>query len=128
MSVSSKPLSPCQPSIGFSNRFFLLKTEIHTQILTTKPFLCNFRGLRNLKNKIELLIKLMWSKLKLFDLKVLYFEIYQDKKKVLTSIINMSCSDTDIFWRKGHKMKWKFGDRDTCKFRTSGICIGYVWY
>ena len=45
-----------QPSIGFSNRFFLLKTEIHMQILNTKPFLCNFRGLRNLQNKIGFLI------------------------------------------------------------------------
>ena len=28
-----------QPMIGFSNRFFLLKTEIHTVILNTEPFL-----------------------------------------------------------------------------------------
>ena len=28
-----------QPSIGFSNHFFHLKTEILTQILNTKPFL-----------------------------------------------------------------------------------------
>ena len=26
------------------NRFFPLKTEIHTQILNTKPFLCDIRG------------------------------------------------------------------------------------
>ena len=39
-----------QTFIGFLNSFFFLKTEIHMQILNTKPFLCNFRGLRNLKN------------------------------------------------------------------------------
>ena len=61
-----------QPSIGFSNSFFLLKTEIHMQILNTKPFLYNFRGLRNLQNKIGFLNKLLWSKLKLFDFDVLY--------------------------------------------------------
>ena len=30
-----------QPNIQFSNRLFLLKTEIHTDILNTKPFLCD---------------------------------------------------------------------------------------
>ena len=53
-----------QPNIWFSNRFFLLKTEIHTQILNTKPFLCDFLGLRYLQNKM----RWFWSKLKLFDL------------------------------------------------------------
>ena len=33
-----------QRSIGFLNHFFLLKTEIHMQILNTKPFLCDIRG------------------------------------------------------------------------------------
>ena len=46
-----------QPSIRFSNRFFLLKTEIHTQILNTKPFLCDFWGSRYLPNKIEFLTR-----------------------------------------------------------------------
>ena len=41
-----------QSNIGYSNRFFLLKTEIHTQILITEPFFCNFGGLRHLRNKI----------------------------------------------------------------------------
>ena len=40
-----------QPSIGFSNCFFLLKNEIHTKILNTKPFLCDIKGPRNLQNK-----------------------------------------------------------------------------
>ena len=47
----------CQPSIKFSNSFFLLKTEIHTQILNTKPFLCNFREPRYLPNKIDFLTR-----------------------------------------------------------------------
>ena len=38
------------------NLFFLLKTESHTQILNTKPFLCDFWGLRYLQNKIGYLI------------------------------------------------------------------------
>ena len=42
-----------QPSIGFLNRFFLLKTEIHTQILNTKPFLCDIWGPRYLQNKMR---------------------------------------------------------------------------
>ena len=46
-----------QPSIGFLNRFFPLKTEIRTQILNTKPFLCNIRGLRYLQNKMGFFIR-----------------------------------------------------------------------
>ena len=46
-----------QSTIGFSNRFFLLKTEIHSQILNTKPFLCDFWGSRYLPNKIEFLTR-----------------------------------------------------------------------
>ena len=46
-----------QQIIGFLNRFFLLKTEIHTQIFNSKPFLCDFRGPRYLQNKIEFLTK-----------------------------------------------------------------------
>ena len=41
-----------QPSIGFSNSFFLLKTEIHMQILYTKPFMCDLRGPGYLENKM----------------------------------------------------------------------------
>ena len=36
------------------NRLFLKKTEIHTQILNTEPFLCYFRGQRFLTNKMVL--------------------------------------------------------------------------
>ena len=36
---------------GFTSRFFLLKAEIHTQILNTEPFLSYIRGLRYLQNK-----------------------------------------------------------------------------
>ena len=41
-----------QPSIRFSNNFFLLKTEIHTHILHTEPFLCDKRVPRYLQNKM----------------------------------------------------------------------------
>ena len=37
----------------FLNSFFLLKTEIHVQILNTEPVLCFFRGLRYLQNKTQ---------------------------------------------------------------------------
>ena len=36
------------------NRLFLKKTEIHTQILNTEPFLCSSRGQRYLTNKMVL--------------------------------------------------------------------------
>ena len=40
-----------------------------------------------MQNKIEFLIKLLWSKLKLFDLEVLYIlKATKIKKRVLTSI------------------------------------------
>ena len=59
-----------QPNIWFSNCFFLLKIEIHTQILNTKRFLCNFWGLIYLQHKMGFLIRWFWSKLKLFDLEL----------------------------------------------------------
>ena len=66
-----------QPSIGFSYHFFLLKTNIHMQILNTKPFLYNFRGLRNLQNKIGFLIvaktEIIWFR------GPIYFENYEDR-------------------------------------------------
>ena len=43
-----------QPSFGFSNPFFLLKTEINMQILNAKPFLCDLRGPGYLQNKMRL--------------------------------------------------------------------------
>ena len=52
----------------FQNFFFLLKTEINLQILNTKSFLCDFRGLRYLQNKmgfrntqVHIHIDLKWS-------------------------------------------------------------------
>ena len=42
-----------QPNIRFSNRFFLLKTEIHTLVLNTQTFLSNVWEPRYLKNKIK---------------------------------------------------------------------------
>ena len=45
------------------NRLFLPKTEIHTQILNTEPFLCYFRGQRFLTNKMVL-----WSRKSIFIL------------------------------------------------------------
>ena len=59
-----------QPSIGFSNHFFLLKTEIHTQILNTKPFLCDIKRPKYLQNKMGFLIRWFWSKLKLLNLEI----------------------------------------------------------
>ena len=56
------------------------------QILNTKSFLCDFRELRKLQNKIGFLIKLFWSKLKLLDLYVLYILKTTKIKTVLTSI------------------------------------------
>ena len=40
-----------QPSIRFSYLFFILKTEIHTKILNTNPFLCDIRGWDIYKSK-----------------------------------------------------------------------------
>ena len=37
---------------GIFKLFFLLKIEIHRQILNTKPFLCNSRGLRCMLKKL----------------------------------------------------------------------------
>ena len=59
-----------QPNIGFSNRFFLLKTEIHTLMLNTQTFVSDFWGLRYLLNKMGFLIRWFWLKLKLFDLEL----------------------------------------------------------
>ena len=42
----------CEPCHGFTNRFFLRKTEIQTQILNTEKFLCNLMGLRYQQNKM----------------------------------------------------------------------------
>ena len=39
--------------------FFLLETEIHVQFLHTKPFLCNIRKLRYLRNKTGFLNRLL---------------------------------------------------------------------
>ena len=75
-----------QPNIGFSNCFFLLKTEIHTQILNTKPFLCEFLGLRYLQNIMGFLIRWFWSKLKLFDLELPQILKTIEIKLVITSI------------------------------------------
>ena len=44
-------ISP-EPKHNFLNRFFLLKTDIHIKILNIEPFLCKFRGLRYLQNKM----------------------------------------------------------------------------
>ena len=43
----------CKPCNGFTNCFFLLKTEIHGQILHTEPFLCYIRKEGYLKNKMR---------------------------------------------------------------------------
>ena len=46
-----------KPKNRITNRFFLLKTEIYTQILNTKPFLFDIRGPKYLQNKIGFLIR-----------------------------------------------------------------------
>ena len=56
-----------QPSAGFSNPFFLLKTEIHTQILNIKPFLCDLRGPRYLRNKMGFVTEAIVLNLHFFD-------------------------------------------------------------
>ena len=56
-----------QPSVGFSNRFFLQKTKIHTQILNTKPSLCDLRGLRYLRNKMRFVTKAIVLNLHFFS-------------------------------------------------------------
>ena len=45
--ISPKPMNK------FPNRFYLLKTEIHMEILNTESILCYFRGLRYLKKQIK---------------------------------------------------------------------------
>ena len=55
-----------QPSIGISNHFFLLKTEIHMQILNTKPFLYDLMGPRYLRNKMGLVTKAIVLSLRFF--------------------------------------------------------------
>ena len=42
----------CEPCHRNTNSFFPLETEIHTQILHTEPFLCNFLGSRYQQNKM----------------------------------------------------------------------------
>ena len=74
-----------QPSIGFSNCFFLLKTKIHMQILNTKPFLYNFRGLKNLQNKIGFLNKLLW-----FSVYFLWYILYNSLSFIFISILSVS--------------------------------------
>ena len=59
-----------QPSIWFSNSFFLMKNQIHTQILNTKPSLCLFGGLSYLLNEVGFLIRWFWLKPKLIDLEL----------------------------------------------------------
>ena len=75
-----------QQNIGFSNCFFLLKTEIHTLVLNTQTFLSDFWGLRYLRNKMGFLIRWFWSKLKLFDLELPQILKTIEIKLVITSI------------------------------------------
>ena len=49
-----------QPNIGFSNRFFLLKTKIHTLVLNSQTFFSDVWEPRYLKNKIGFLITGFW--------------------------------------------------------------------
>ena len=51
----TKIVVTCKPCTRFTICFFLLKTEIHTQILNTEPILYNSRKSRYPQNKIGLL-------------------------------------------------------------------------
>ena len=67
-----------QPSVGFSNSFFLQKTKVQTQILNTKPFLCDLRGPRYLQNKMGFVTEAIE-----FNLHFCYFHlsgIFKDDK------------------------------------------------
>ena len=55
-----------QPNVGFSNRFFLLKTKTHKEIFNTKPFLCDLRGPRYLQNKMRFVTKVIVLNLHFF--------------------------------------------------------------
>ena len=68
------------------NIWFLLKMEIHREILNTKPFLCNFWGVKYLQNKMGFLIRWFWSKLKLFNLYLPHVMKMIKIKTVITSI------------------------------------------
>ena len=63
-----------------------MKTEIHTQIFNTKPFLRDFWGLRYWQNKMGFLIRLFWSKLKWFDLELPHILKTTKIKTVITYI------------------------------------------
>ena len=82
-----------QPGLGFSNCFFLLKTEIHTQILNTKPLLSDIRGPKYLQNKIGFLIRWFWSKLKLFN-----FELPKNLKMIKIKIVKISIQSDWVTW------------------------------
>ena len=66
---------------GITNPFFLLKTEIHMQILNTEPFLCLFRGLRYLTNKMGL-----WSKKIIFILPTVAVAASEKPQDTLTDL------------------------------------------
>ena len=83
-----------QPSILFLNCFsFLLKTEIHTQILDTKPLLSDIRGPKYLQNKIGFLIRWFWSKLELFN-----FELPKKLKMIKIKIVRISIQSDWVTW------------------------------
>ena len=94
-----------QPSIGFSNRFFLLKTEIHTQILHTKPFLFDFMGRRYLRDKMRFLTGL--------------------------NVINSNFSDfcpSGILKHDKNEHKWKCFHPVWTTYDISGYPGGYQWH
>ena len=62
------------------------------QILNTQSFLCDFRELRNMQNKIGFFFKLLWSKLKFFDLEVPYILKTIKIRTVLTSVQSVCVS------------------------------------
>ena len=78
------------PNNKTTNRFFFLKTEIHTQILNTKPFLYDIRGLRCLRYKMGFLTHKFINKMT---------HNGPDSLKVTSSCPDQPLTDTDWPWQ-----------------------------
>ena len=79
-----------EPNNKITNSFFLLKTEIHTHILNTKPFLYDTRGLRCLRYKMGFLTHKFINKMT---------HNGPDSLKVTSSCPDQPLTDTDWPWQ-----------------------------
>ena len=79
-----------EPNNKITNSFFLLKTEIHTHILNTKPFLYDSRGLRCLRYKMGFLTHKFINKMT---------HDGPDSLKVTSSCPDQPLTDTDWPWQ-----------------------------